>query len=69
MALNLTDEELVARVRADLRIGAPVVLVKGAAAAANEVAGITGATVSSRAVVKIINQTNGRWLERLPGGE
>lgn len=53
----------------DLSATPEVVLVKGAAAADNEVAGITGATVSSRAVVKIVNQAHGRWRERLPGGE
>ena len=62
------NEDFVAAFR-DLAVEPEVVLVKGSAAAANEVAGITGATVSSRAVVKIINQTNERWLERLAGGE
>ena len=62
------DQDFVAAFR-DLAVEPEVVLVKTAAAAANEVAGITGATVSSRAVVKIINQTNGRWLERLPGDQ
>ncbi len=62
------DQDFVAAFR-DLAVAPEVVLVKGSAAADNEVAGITGATVSSKAVVKIINQTNGRWLERLPGDE
>jgi Na+-translocating ferredoxin:NAD+ oxidoreductase subunit G len=35
-------------------------------AATNEVDAITGATISSRAVVKIINDTNARSLGRLP---
>jgi electron transport complex protein RnfG len=62
------NEDFVAAFR-DLAVEPEVVLVKGSAAAANEVAGITGATVSSRAVVKIINQANERWLERLSKGE
>jgi hypothetical protein len=28
---------------------------------------ITGATISAKAVVRIINEGNTRWLERLPG--
>lgn len=40
---------------------------KGARSAANEVDAITGATISSKAVVRIINEGNARWLERLPG--
>jgi electron transport complex protein RnfG len=40
---------------------------KGTKSAANEVDAITGATISSKAVVRIINEGNARWLERLPG--
>lgn len=43
-----------------------VTVKKGAKAAANEVDAITGATISSKAVVRIINEGNARWLERLP---
>lgn len=32
----------------------------------NEVDAISGATISSKAVVRIINESNGRWLEDLP---
>lgn len=39
---------------------------KGRRAAPNEVDAITGATISSKAVVRIINESNARWLERLP---
>jgi hypothetical protein len=37
----------------------------GTRSAANEVDTITGATISSKAVVSIINATNERWLPRL----
>ena len=43
-----------------------VTVKKGTKAAANEVDAITGATISSKAVVRIINEGNARWLERLP---
>lgn len=42
-----------------------VVLRKGDASKPNEIDGITGATISSRAVVRIINNTNGLWGRRL----
>ncbi len=58
------DEAFVASFR-DLAVEPQVVLVSGAATADNEVAGLTGATISSRAVVRIINRSNERWLERL----
>lgn len=38
---------------------------KGKRTASNEIDAITGATISSVAVVKIINETNARWLPRL----
>jgi electron transport complex protein RnfG len=44
-----------------------VTVKKGTKAAPNEVDAITGATISSKAVVRIINEGNARWLERLPG--
>jgi len=42
---------------------------RGIQAAANQVNAITGATISSKAVVRIISQGNARWLERLPPPE
>jgi electron transport complex protein RnfG len=50
----------------DLAVEPRIELVKEAATADNEVAGITGATISSQAVVRIINQANELWLPRLP---
>ena len=38
---------------------------KGSRAAANEIDAITGATISSKAVVRIINQANQQWYRRL----
>ncbi len=44
----------------------PVIeLIKGHGEAANQVDAITGATISSRAVVKILNQTNAVWRPRI----
>ncbi len=40
---------------------------KGKKTGPNQVDAITGATISSKAVVRIINQANARWLERLEG--
>ncbi|RKZ38407.1 MAG: hypothetical protein DRQ49_14390 [Gammaproteobacteria bacterium] len=49
-----------------LQVKPAIVLVKkGAKSAPNEVDAITGATISSKAIVRIINETNERWLERL----
>lgn len=42
-----------------------IVLVKGGSSAENEVDAITGATISARAVVRIINQANEYWLDKL----
>jgi electron transport complex protein RnfG len=50
----------------DLAVDPQVELVKGGGDAANQVDAITGATISSRAVVTIVNQTAGEWLDRLP---
>jgi len=41
-------------------------MVKDGRTQANEVDAISGATISSLAVVRIINGSNSRWLERLP---
>jgi len=43
-----------------------VAVKKGTKEAPNQVDAITGATISSKAVVRIINEGNERWLERLP---
>jgi electron transport complex protein RnfG len=43
-----------------------VAVKKGTRTEPNEIDAITGATISSKAVVRIINEGNGRWLERLP---
>ncbi|MEA3277410.1 MAG: FMN-binding protein [Pseudomonadota bacterium] len=52
----------------DLSIDPEIVSVKkGTKTAPNQVDAITGATISSKAVVRIINEGNRRWLERLPG--
>ena len=48
-----------------LSIDPEIVLQKTGASAANEIDAITGATISSKAVVKIINQTHSRWHESL----
>ena len=51
----------------DLAIDPKIVTVKkGTKSKPNEVDAITGATISSKAVVRIINEGNQRWLERLP---
>jgi electron transport complex protein RnfG len=64
------DPDFVAEFK-DLSVEPTVVLVKGTGTGPNEVDAITGATISSNAVVKILNGTNGTWLGRLPapGGE
>ncbi|MHC4446802.1 MAG: FMN-binding protein, partial [Planctomycetota bacterium] len=49
-----------------LSIDPQIVLVKDGRDADNEVDAITGATISSRAVVRIINEANERWLPLLP---
>jgi electron transport complex protein RnfG len=52
-----------------LEAGADLVLTKpGAAANPGEVDAISGATISSRAVIKIMNAALGEWRERLGGG-
>jgi len=49
-----------------LAIEPPITVVKDGRDALNEVDAITGATISSRAVVKIINNANERWIDVLP---
>ena len=54
----------------DLSIDPEIVTVKkGQKSAPNEVDAITGATISSKAVVRIIQQANGHWLPRLQSTE
>nr|VFK61032.1 MAG: electron transport complex protein RnfG [Candidatus Kentron sp. UNK]VFK69583.1 MAG: electron transport complex protein RnfG [Candidatus Kentron sp. UNK] len=49
-----------------LRADSPIRAVKkGAVSDSNAIDAITGATISSVAVVRIINQANARWLSRL----
>jgi len=50
----------------DLSIAPEVVAVKKGRRRDNEIDAISGATISSVAVARIINQANARWVERLP---
>ena len=50
----------------DLAIEPEIVVVKDGKDQPNEVDAITGATISSKAVVKIINEANAFWGEHLP---
>ena len=60
------DAEFVAEFR-DLAVSPEVVVVlKGTDASPNAVDGITGATISSKAVAKIVNAGTARWKDRLP---
>jgi electron transport complex protein RnfG len=43
-----------------------VAVKKGTSSQANHVDAITGATISSKAVVRIINETHAAWAEQLP---
>ena len=43
-----------------------VAVKKGAKSAANEIDAITGATISAKAVVRIINETHAAWAAQLP---
>ncbi len=53
----------------DLAIDPEIVTVKkGKRSSLNEVDAITGATISSKAVVQIINRGNRRWLPRIESG-
>ena len=52
----------------DLAVEPTVALVKkGKRQQPNEVEAITGATISSKAIVKIINATNATWLPKVKG--
>lgn len=53
----------------DLVAEPPLEVVKGGGEAAHQVDAITGATISSKAVVRIINQANAIWRPRLPAPE
>ncbi|MDM8568072.1 RnfABCDGE type electron transport complex subunit G [Thiotrichales bacterium HSG1] len=44
---------------------AVVMVKKGMKSATNEVDAITGATISSKAIVKIINQSKEKWIKRI----
>ena len=59
------DESFVSNFSA-LAVNPPLVVVKDGRDQDNEVDVITGATISSKAVVKIINQGNEHWLTELP---
>jgi len=59
------DEAWVTAFRS-LAVDPEVVVVKDGAQTANQIDAITGATISSNAVVKIVNAANGEWLERMP---
>jgi len=58
------DEAFVAQFR-DLAVAPRLELVKEAPTAPNQVDAITGATISSAAVVAILQAANDQWLERL----
>ena len=60
------DEEFVSAFRA-LSIDPEIVAVKkGTKSSNNEIDAITGATISSKAVVRIINEAHTAWAKRLP---
>jgi electron transport complex protein RnfG len=59
------DDKFVGEFR-DLAVEPQVVVVKGHGADPNQVDAITGATISSKSVVKIVNAGNESWLPRLP---
>lgn len=59
------DPEFVAEF-ADLATEPAIELIQGHGEAAHQVDAITGATISSRAVVRILNQANARWRPLLP---
>jgi len=60
------DPEFVGEFRA-LAVEPAIELVKGHGEAPNQVDAITGATISSKAVVRIVNQAAALWRPRLPG--
>ena len=54
---------------ADLAVDPKIEAVKkGDGGGPGQVDAISGATISSKAVVRIIEASNGRWLDRLPAG-
>jgi electron transport complex protein RnfG len=53
----------------DLAISPDVVATKKGRTQEHEVDAISGATISSVAVVRIINEANARWIDRLPNLE
>lgn len=59
------DPDFVAEFR-DLAVEPRIEAVKGHGEEPYEVDAITGATISSKAVVSILNATNEEWLDRLP---
>lgn len=60
------DEEFVGSFN-ELSIQPEIVAVKkGTSSRPNEIDAITGATISSKAVVRIINEAHADWLQRLP---
>ncbi|MHC4217852.1 MAG: FMN-binding protein [Planctomycetota bacterium] len=59
------DEDFVGNFNG-LAIDPEIVVVKDGRDADNEVDAITGATISSKAVCRIINEANTRWLDLLP---
>ncbi len=60
------DANFVASFKALLIEPEIVVVKKGRKSKPNEVDAITGATISSKAVVRIINETHAEWSARLP---
>lgn len=60
----IKDADFVGNFR-DLAVEPEIVAVKGGRSAENEVDAISGATISSVAVVNIINEANSRWLDLL----
>jgi len=60
----IKDAKFVSNFR-DLAVKPKIVAVKGGRSRENEVDAISGATISSKAVVRILNESNQRWLERL----
>jgi electron transport complex protein RnfG len=61
----IKDHDFVGGFR-DLAVTPEIVATKKGRTRDNEVDAISGATISSIAVVRIINEANARWLERLP---
>lgn len=59
------DPDFLAEFR-DLAVEPSIEVIKGHGEAPNQVDAITGATISSKAVVSILNAANEEWLDRLP---